>query len=236
MVGDKDHVLAQIDSRFGKLLDLSLMSLKDTETEIFAVRKLALGFLGEAIARFSPTYLAWLEAAVSLCRMMVFESPIDKKDIWLHIPGRAPDWNPIKVAYRLILWPDIAVFVPRTRKTFAFHEAPQVEVCANRILDDDESTRNIGKRFLRMGSSAGPERWRDCAPPVRLVGEPIPTLKVCALVAADAGISQESKNLAAWYLQKAPAIESWGKRVIGETYQKRPPLLRDIHAVLREIG
>lgn len=231
--GNKDRILAQVDYKFWQLRRLILWSLEPYETEIPAVRKLALRFLGQAIARFSPNYLRWLEVVTKLCALMILDEPSSTEDVWLYLT----DGGTYRVKYRVMIWPDIAVFVPRTKRTFDLGDAPLVEISANRLLNEDASTRGIRKRFLLMGSSAGEEWWRDCSASEIPYGRAIPAMKVCALVASEVAISKGTRDVAAWYLQKAPAVELWGKRAIANAGKKqKTPLIEDIYAVLTELG
>ena len=237
--GDKDQTLAQIDDTFQRLLRVSLATLDDHEAEIPAVRKLALRFLGQAIALLAPTYLEWLKTAVSLCGVMRLRMPQTRRNVWLDPATGGAGARRDRVRYRLILWPDIAVFLPKTRTTFDLLETHHLEISANWLLDEEASTRSIRKRFLLVGASAGQEWWRDCSPSVMPQGCAIPAIQVCAVVATEVGITKETRNLAQWYLKKLPALNLWGRRAIADAYRvrgRKMPHVDVIYEALREIG
>lgn len=211
------------------LLKLVLCTLEPYETEIPAVRKLALQFLGQAIARYSPNYLNWLEMTVKLCGIMVFALPSRTEDVWLEIRSGRPD----RVKYRVMIWPDIAVFVPKTATTFELGSASLVEESAIRLLDEKAATRNIRQRYLLMGRSAGEEWWRDFSLTEIPYGREIPAIEVCAQITAQVGASKEHREAAGKYLQRLPIAKRRG----AQAYVKaaRSLHIEDLYQTLREM-
>ena len=69
-----------------------------------------------------------------------------------------------------------------------------------------------------------------------VVGSPIPTMKVCALLTAEIGIFPEFRDLAAWYLEKAPSLKLWGRPAILKASQKDTLLMQDFYEVLKALG
>jgi hypothetical protein len=228
--GDKDRILAEIDHRFSRLLKLVMCTLKPYEMENPAVRKLALQFLGQAIARYSPNYLHLLELTVKLCGVLVFAPPSRTEDVWLEIESGWPD----KVRYRVMFWPDIAVFVPKTKTTFESGSAVLVERRAARLMDEKAATRNIQQRYLLMGRTAGEEWWRTFRSEEALYGKEIPAIEVCAQITAQVGACKEYREAAGMYLQRLPADKRRGSRA----YVKAAKSLHieDIYQTLREMG
>ncbi len=160
------------------LLELVLCTLKSHEREIPAVRKLVLQFLGQAIARYSPKYLTWLETTAKVCRSMILAPPSSTEDVWLETSSSRSG----RVKYRVMIWPDTVVFVPKTKTTLAPGGAFLVEESAIRLLDEKAATRSIRQRYLLMGKFAGEEWWRDFSPRVVSYGREIPAIEVCAQI------------------------------------------------------
>jgi hypothetical protein len=230
VTGERDLTLAQVDLKFAQLRRLVLCSLERYETEIPAVRKLALRFLGQAIARYSPNYFCWLQTVVKLSGIMVLAPPTRTDDVWLEISSGRPS----KAKYRVMLWPEIVVFVPKTKRTFHPSDVSQVETSIARLLDERAETRGIRQRYLLMGAALGEEWWRDCSPRVVSYGTEIAAIEVCAQITAQVGANKESRDLAGWYLRTVPAVQRWGNRAYAKA--ARSLHIEDIYQLLREIG
>ena len=230
VAGDKDRILAQVDHRFSRLLDLVLCTLEPYEREIPAVRKLTLQFLGQAIARYSPNYLHLLERTVKLCRQLIFAPPSRTEDVWLELNSGRP-W---RVRYRVMFWPDIVVFVPKTKTTFALGSGSLVEARAIRFLDEKAATRSIRRRYLLTSRSAGEEWWRDFSLTETLYSREIPAIEVCAQITAQVGACKEHRDAAGMYLQMLPGAKRRGAQAYVRA--ARSLHIEDIYQALREMG
>ncbi len=229
--GDRDRTLAQIDPGFSRLLSLAVCSLEPYEMEIPAVRRLALRFLGQAIARFAPTYFCWLETVVKLGRAMILAKPSRTEEtVWLGDKRG----KPFRCRYDVLFWPDIAVVVPKAESAFGPKDGWFAVKCANEMLNEKAATRTIQQRYLLLTRAKGEEWWCDFSPTAVPLQSPIPAIQVCALLTFQVGATKEAREVARWYLQKRPALERWG----AESYAKaaKSLLIEDIYHTLRDMG